>query len=75
MDDEASMIDSWKCMAKKLMPTILAMAILGIPLYLCTKHFKGDFIKVVLALVATYRSLLTVAGLILIKREERLSRR
>jgi len=72
-DGEASVIDSWKCMARKLMPTILAMAILGIPLYLCTRHFRGDFIKVILAIIIVYRSLLSLAGLILTRREERLA--
>lgn len=54
------------------MPTILAMAILGIPLYLCTRHFRGDFIKIILAIISVYRSLLGLAGLILTRRKERL---
>lgn len=57
------------------MPSILAMAILGIPLYLCMRHFKGDFIKVMFALATIYRALPGFAGLIFTRREARLSRR
>ena len=73
--DDPSIIDSWKCVALKFMPTILAMAILGIPIYLCTRHFRGNFLRVVISIMVVYGYLVRIAEFMVSKREERLSRR